>query len=154
MTLDMSILLILGLIMPVALFFLFGINGLSRSEKIIRGFYWVLRDKYPRSYIQQNKIIRRIRKCFGLKTKGSIHWVTCLVHYIQLFVLLSPIFMLITLCFIPKETVIIMFLFIAVFIPFVSCVILHGVFTFLQILRCEKIKKTNPKYSKHNLEYY
>ena len=147
---DVCILLI-ALFAPLILVFLSGINGFKRRERSIREFYYILREKYPRSYVQQNKILKFVRKCFGMEIKGTIHWITCFLHYFQIVFAISPIFMLIIFLVKQSEQVIYTFLAIGIALPFGLFYILMEIFTMLQVIRCKKIKKTIPRYSKSEI---
>ena len=136
------------MVLPLVLVFLSGINGFRRCEEYICNFYWPLREKYHRSYVKQNKTIKFVRKCFGMETKENIHWITCLLHYLQIIATISPVFMLVTFLFIPLKQTVIVFLIFGFSLPFGLCVILHWIFFSLQVLRCVKIRKTDPKHSK------
>ena len=141
-------LLLVGIPIPFVLFFFAGIFSLKRKENEIREFYWALREKYFHSYIKQNKIIKFIRKCLGLETKKHIHWITCLLHYIQIVTFISTILVMVVLLFVPREDLIGILWLIGIAVPFGVFFILLGIFHFLQLLRCEIIKKKDPKYSK------
>ena len=152
MSFDTKDLLLIGIALPFVVVFLSGINGLKRQEKQISDFYWPLREKYPRSYVKQNKVIKFIRKCFGMQTKDNIHWMTCVLHYLQLISVISPIFMLITFLFVPLEEIVVAFLVFGFSFPFGLLVILAALFYSLQTWRCVGIKKKDPKHSKR--EFY
>lgn len=152
MTSDTIWLLLVSIVMPFVLFFLSGANGFRRCEEYIYDFYWPLREKHPRSYVKQNAIIKVVRKCFGMQTKNNIHWFTCFLHYLQILMVISPIFMLITLLFVPSQKIIIAFLLLGISLPFGLSVILNQIFFSLQVLRCMKIKKTDNKHSKREFQ--
>lgn len=119
-------------------------------ERSVREFYTALRKKYVHSYVRQNRLIKFIRKPFGMKTDGTIHWLTAFSHYLQIMMLFGPVLLLILPLFLPAK------------ITFGICgaitmgpLCLIGLITIpfdiLQLCRCKKIKKTNPVYSKCKL---
>ena len=144
-------LFLLSIIFPYVIFFLLALNGLNLRgfEESTRDFYWALRDKFPREYVEQNKIIKTVRKWMAMKTKGTIHWMVCVMHYLHIFMTIFPIFTLIVFCIIPTEQTVILFLMLS---PFGMIVILRELYVWQQYARCKKIKKTDPKYAKHDID--
>ncbi len=136
-------------LIPLVLFFFVGVM-IRRHERSIRNFYWMLREASPKSYVKQNKIIRLIRKLFGLKTDGSIHRMICLYHAIQIFTLFSPMGRLFVPLFVPPEYVSTVCCLIMV-IPVALCFITYDVFTVIQHAKCKKIQKKYPAYAKIEL---
>ena len=126
---------------------------IRRREDAVSCFYWPLRKKYPRSYVKQHKIVKSIRKRFGLDTKGTIHWMHCLYHYLQLVMLISPILLLVLFLFMPPlKAVLISGIF--AFGPIVFIALSSDILMIVLALRCEKIKKTEPEYSKCKISYW
>ena len=144
-------LLLLSIIFPHVIFFLLALNGLNLRgfEESTRDFYWPLRDKFPREYVEQNKIIKTVRKWMAMKTKGTIHWMVCVMHYLHICMAIFPIFTLIVFCIIPIEQAIVYLL---MLLPFGMIAILREVYIWQQYARCKKIKKTDPKYAKHDID--
>ena len=144
-------LLLLSIIFPYVIFFLLALNGLNLRgfEESIRDFYWPLRDKFPREYVEQNKVIKTVRKWMAMKTKGTIHWMVCAMHYLHICMTIFPILTLIVFCIIPMEQAIVYLL---MLFPFGMIAILREVYIWQQYARCKKIKKTDPKYAKHDID--
>ena len=144
-------LLLLSITFPYVICFLLTLNGLRLRgfEESIRDFYWPLRDKFPREYVEQDKIIKTVRKWMALKTSGTIHWMVCVMHYLHILMTIFPIFTLIVFCIIPIEQAIVYFL---MLLPFGMIAILREVYIWQQYARCKKIKKTDPKYAKHDID--
>jgi hypothetical protein len=124
---------------------------IKRSQKCVSAFYSPLREKYPKSYFKQNKIIKFIRNFYKMDTQSTIHWGYCIYHYIQLTSATSlPIIMILSLFFhtlIPYEKVIsIGFL--------ISCghfgviALTDDLLLLVETSKCKKIKKENAKYAK------
>ena len=147
-------LLLFDIFVPTLFSYLDGVNYIKRCEEYLREFYWVLREKYPRSYVKQNKMIIFVRKHCKLKTEGSIHWMIFFAHYVQVFMAISPAFLLITLPFAFSETLIILFAIIEFAVPFSFIAILVETATTLQAFRCDRIKKKDPSYSKRKVYYW
>ena len=143
--------LLLALILPPIVAFLYGINGLRRSEESIREFYWPLRDKFPREYVNQNRIIKIVRKWMRLKTTGTIHWSTCFFHYFQILLAISPSVMLIAFLITGSDQTVVLFLRFGFLWPLLLLALLDQVFIWIQVSRCKKIKKTDPKYANHEI---
>lgn len=141
MTSDTFVAFLIALIVPMIIVFLSGINGLRRSDERLRENYWRLREKYPRSYVKQSREIKFVRKCFQMETKEKIHWVECIVHYLQIVVALQPLFMLVTFIFVPTKEVAFLFLIFGFCIPFGVSVILYETFFAVQTIRGVRIRK-------------
>lgn len=125
---------------------------ISLYENFVQEFYWGLSEKYVHSYFQPNKVIKFVRKCLGLETKRKLHWVTCLFHYLQIAMVVSPVFMLPVLICIPLEYSLMLCLFIG-FAPFGLMFAINIPFEFIQWIRCEILKKTNPMYANREFHY-
>ena len=123
-----------------------------RNEYFVWEFYWGLSEKYARSYVKPNKVVKFVRKCFGLETKRKLHWVICLFHYLQIAMAISPIFMLPVLICIPLEYAFTLCMFIG-FAPFALMFLINIPFFILQWIRCEILKKTNPMYANRDFRY-
>ena len=142
MTIDTLDCFLMALIVPIVVVFLSGMNGFRRSDERLRENYWKLREKYPRSYVKQNRVVKFVRKYFlQVETKEKIHWVECIVHYLQIVATLSPIFMLITFIFIPTKEVALLFLIFGFCIPYGASVILYELYFALQCIRGIRIRK-------------
>ena len=139
-----------GLFLPIAMAFYSGVI-IKRHEKTIMAFYWALREKYTHSYVTPNKVVNFVRKCCRMKAENSIHWVVCIFHYLQIVMVTSPIFMLLLPIFIPLEKAIGICYIIGLG-PYGVIAFMDGAFLILQVHRCKRIKKTNPKYAKR--EFY
>ena len=144
---DDVFILFLALIVPLFFALLLGGNGIKKSERSTREFYYILREKYPRHYVQQNKTVKFIRRLFKMDAKGKIHWMICLFHYLSIFLTISPLIMLIVFIFMQSMQVVYTFLVIGVSIPCGLYGFLYEIFNFSQACRCNKIKKTIPRYS-------
>ena len=144
-------LLLLSITFSYVVFFILALKGLNlRSfEEATRDFYWALRDKFPREYVEQNKIIKTVRKWMVLKTNGTIHWIVYVMHYLHIFMTIFPIFTLIVFCIIPTEQTVGLLLMLS---PLGMIVILREVYIWWQYARCKKIKKTDPQYAKHDID--
>ena len=129
-------------------FFLFWGTGraIGRQENSIREFYLPLREKYKRSYIDANRVVKFVRTFYGLKKDYGTHWVTCLLHYLQIAMASIPILMFLVFIFLPSENSLFL-LEISVLIPGGIIMTILIPFALLQFIRCVIIKKTNPKYS-------
>ena len=62
-----------------------------RSEWVVCEFYVALKEKNPRCYVTQRKLVKVVRKFSGLATDMKIHWVYCLGNYLQFIVMISPL---------------------------------------------------------------
>ena len=126
-------------------FFWFLCSGdfIDRHENVVRDFAYALREKYPRSYVQQNKVIKFIRKRFAMRTDRSLHWVICVLHYLQIVMAISPALVLLALLFVPPEKTVVTCLLIQLS-PFGLMAIIRLAFTTLQALRCMRIKRKSP----------
>lgn len=120
---------------------------LKRHERYISDFYWALKEKYPRSYIKQNKVIRFIRKFLGMNTKERIHWMFCFYHYLQIIMLITPIFLLVICWFIPLEITVMIFGWFGIG-PNVFVAVIDTWFMMIQCFRCERIRKRDPKHKR------
>ena len=141
--------LVVSLIAPLIFFFISGIL-VKKHEKCISSFYWVLREKYARSYVNQNAVVRLVRKCFKMELEGTVHWLISLLHLLQAATLLSPLYLLIMLLYLPLKNAIAICIFISLALS-APIVILIEVFTLLQMIRCERIKKKYPEHSTRQL---
>ena len=135
-----------GIILPFVAIFLSGVS-IKRHEKCISSFYWALREKFARSYLKQNKVIKFVRKRLGMDADESVHWIICFFHYLQIVMVISPILILILSLFVQLEKSIVI-CFIIGLGPYGFICITNEIFTVIQVQRCKKIKKINPKYSK------
>lgn len=142
---------LLSFILPFVLFF-FSSTVIKRHENCIDAFYCALREEYSGSYIKQNKPVSFLRKCYGLDIRGTIHWMIGFFHYLQIYMVSSPILMLLSSLFLPLNKVIIMCLIFGQAVPYALISINCEVLTLLQVHRCRRIKKTNPKYSKREIK--
>ena len=140
--------LLITLFGPVVVFFLFGINGLRRFEDYFSNFYWTFRHAYPHSYVKQDKIIKIVRKCFGMQTKNPIHWMTCFLHYLQVAMLVSPIVMLIVFAFVPTEKIVSAFFLFGFILPAGLCGVLMYVLYVVQYFRSIKLDREGRRNSK------
>lgn len=124
---------------------------ISRSEKCVSDFYLPLREKYPKSYFKQNKIIKFVRNFYKMDTQSTIHWGYCIYHYIQLTAATSlPIIMMLSLFFhtlIPYKKVISIGLLI-LWGHFGVIALTDYLLLLVETSKCKKIKKENPKYAK------
>lgn len=121
---------------------------LFRTERLVGNFYWPLREYYPRSYVKQSPLISSLRKKFKMDSTGTIHWFICLMHYFQLVMLTLPPISLLLFLILTKEWA----MRICIMIPLMSFMVTVGgmgyIFTLSQCIKCSKIRKRNPKYSK------
>ena len=125
------------------------ITGISirRVEKYTCAFDYPMKKKYPHSYVRQNKIVKYIRKLYKMDTDNTIHWVICCFHYLQLAAMIAPILVLILSLFVSQETAFCIYLLFS--LGHLGVIGLNSkIFLCIQALRCEKIKKENPKYAK------
>ena len=123
---------------------------IKRHENCLREFYFVLREKHPKFYVKQNKVTKSIRKLFKIKTDGTIHLLVAIFHYEQIGMLLSPLYMLIALIFLPIERSAVIAI-VAANLLFVSFFVTIEIFTLIEMIRCERIKKKHPEHSKKTL---
>ena len=126
----------------------------KRHEESFKGFYKPLREKYPRSYHEQNDVIAFVREISRMNTRDTVHWVVCFCHYTQIYYALAPIWMLFLVIFLPFNDAI------TICIPFghmlpniILCFWLDG-FSILLYIRCRKIQKQNPKYANVKIPYW
>lgn len=139
----------LALLLPIALFFLTG-NGIKRCENSVSAFYHPLREKYPGGYVRQNRVVTFIRKLLRMDTQGTIHWTVCAIHYIQPVMASSPVLTMFLLRFYPFNIAVAWGLVFFTGVPMAFMMILLEVSTWVLVLRCGRIKKTDPKYAKRN----
>lgn len=147
MTADTIWMLLLTLVFPFTVSFCVGRNGYRRNEKDLSTFYKALTEKYPRSYVKQDKVLKTVRKWFKMDTEVRIHWIIYLAHYLQIFSMFSPVLIPIACFFAPIKVVIFFFWVFGFGCPFALSVMLETFWYFLQFFRCLKIKK-DPRYSK------
>lgn len=126
---------------------------IKQDEDIIRAFYVPLRKKYTHSYIKQNKLIQIIRKRLRLYTDGTIHWMISVCHYLQLVMAVVPILVLPLMLFMPIINVFLIYSIVGLG-PIGLIVFIESAFRVLQVQRCKKIKKTDPKYSKCEIHHW
>ena len=110
----------------------------------------VLREKHPKFYVKQNKVTKAIRRFFKIKADGTIHFLVAIFHYEQIGMLLSPLYMLIALIFLPTEKAVIIALVTSQAL-FVLFWITIEIFTLVEMIRCEIIKKKCPEHSQKTL---
>ena len=120
---------------------------IKRGERYACNFYLPLRDGHPKEYFKQPKLIKRLRKYFKLSTYDNLHWVYIMLHYLQIVILCTAALPLILALFYSIDFVVIVHLFAVGSMLFVFRAI-ESIFEFVQGARCNKIKKTNPKYAK------
>lgn len=126
---------------------------IRRSEKCVSSFYYPLREKYPRSYVRQNKIIRFIRTIYKMDTNSSIHWMYCVFHYLQIITIPLSVFVLLIMLIIPscisvEKTVSISM---AASLGHFGLISMGDqMLTCVEVSKCKKIKKENPKYAKRD----
>ena len=147
---DMLFMILVCLFAPILLAFYSGVL-IKRHEKSVSAFDYLLREKYPRSYVKPNKVVKFIRKCCGIKTKKNVYWVHCIYNYLQIVMAVSPVIMIILFFFLPFEDVTFISLIIGL-VPFAFIVFLDIISLFAQWHKCDKIKKSDSKYA--NLEYH
>ena len=123
---------------------------IKRHENCLREFYFVLREKHPKFYVKQNKVTKSIRQLFKIKTDGTIHLLVAIFHYEQIGMLLSPLYMLIALIFLPIERSAVIAI-VAANLLFVSFFVTIEIFTLIEMIRCEIIKKKCPEHSQKTL---
>ena len=123
---------------------------IKRHEKCISSFYWVLREKYPKSYVKQNIIVRLVRKCFRLTTEDTLHWMLALCHFFAVLAVASPLCVPVMLFFVPIKTALAIGIMImcGLFGVFIFSM---EIFTICQMFRCEKIKKKYPEHRTRRL---
>ena len=138
---------------PFVLFFLSSVK-IKRIENSVRSFYLPLREKYPRSYLRLNKVVKFVRKICKMDVKGTFHWMTCVCHYLQIFIILSPISILFMILFVSFSKAVNMWLCLVIGPLFFTVVWLSEIQVVIEASRCEKIKKTNPEYSKKEVIYW
>lgn len=137
--------ILFGMIASLYMFFRAGYL-MNRHEKCLRNFRVALREKYPRSYVKQNKVIKFIRKKYGMDTKRTIHWISWFLYHLQFVIAVPSVLALFLLLFFSPETV-------AIIVWAVSA----GTFGFLavvnetlmlvQVARCNRMRKKDPLYS-------
>ena len=133
-------------IFPYVSVFAIGRRNNAGLETYLRNFYKPLAEKYPRSYVRQNKALKVLRKWLKMDTTRYIHWMTCVIHYIHMVVMILPILSLIVFLFVPTPAVIVAFCVGALCLLAFDSFFVWGLF-FLQHSRCRKIKKNDPRYS-------
>ena len=142
---------LLTFILLYAFAFWYPSYAIQRIERQIVSFYWVLREKYPHSYVRQTKPVRTLRKLFRMENTGTIHWVIGLFHYLQMIILLAPVIALLSFAFYSKSFNISCI--VIVLLPFGMMCIIGPIHTAIQCYKCKRIRKTNTKYSKRRLQY-
>ena len=143
---DEIYMLVFALVVPVLIFF-----GLSRTirlkEEEISCFYIALKEYYPGSYVEQNKIIKRFRKALKMSTTIKIHWVVCVYHYLQILSIVCYFVSRLTFLFFDAFTASLVSLIISVE-PCVIALFWQTWFYLLQYIRGNRIKKTDPRFKK------
>jgi len=138
--------LFFALVVPVLIFF-----GLSRTirlkEKEISCFYIALKEYYPGSYVEQNKIIKRFRKALKMSTTIKIHWVVRVYHYLQILSIVCYFASQLAFLFFDAFTASLVSLIISV-APCVIALFWQTWFYLLQYIRGNRIKKTDPRFKK------
>lgn len=127
---------------------------IKRHEKSFKRFYFPLREEYPRSYHKQNKVIVFVRDLLRMNTDESVHWVVCLCHYAQIYYALAPIWMLFLIVFLPFSDAMVICIPFGHMLPIIILFFWLDGFSFLLSLRCQKIRKINPKYSNVEVLYW
>lgn len=119
---------------------------IKRIERGLRQFYLPLRDEHPKEYVKQTKAIKFIRSHTGLSDYDNIHWVYSVLHYLQIILILgTPLTLASGFFTTVNEADIYIGFFLIVMFAF--CLFSYT-FAIVQATRSDKIKKTNPKYSK------
>ena len=116
--------------------------AIKRNENAFREFDFPLREKYKCSYIRPDKVVCFVRKCYGLNKCNRVHRITCVLHYLQIVMVVSPVFLLPAFVFVPLEKV----GFVCLLITLAPCalfVYVLVIFSIFQYFRCLKIKKTD-----------
>lgn len=122
-------------------------TSVKRIEKALRQFYLPLKDGHPNEYVKQSISIRLIRSHTGLSNYDRIHWVYCVLHYIQIALVLGTPVVLLLRFFMPLEVSIKAYILFWMTLVIVFS-LFADIFACVQATRCSKIRKTNPKYSK------
>ncbi len=135
------------IVFSIVLFYLVG-NTIKRSELLTIEF--PLRMFYPKGYIKQNRVLKFIRSRNKLKTNVDIHWMYYVFHYLQGSLLIVDLVFFLPYFRITIEQTVFIFGILEVAISCCLFIIMHT-FCVIQAHRCNKIKKTNPEYSKCEL---
>ncbi len=147
--------IVICIITAIIMLFLSGVE-IRRSEKCVSRFYYALREKYPRNYVNQNKIIKRIRTIYKMNTNITIHWMYCIFHYIQIIALILPVLLVVLMLILPsfslKKALFIYFRLSIYHFALIS--LLEKVLRCIECSKCKKIKKENPKYAKIDFYYF
>lgn len=148
-------LLFLLLWLALSYFFVFDFGcACKRAEKHYSSFYKPLRQKYSRSYVRQNKILKAFRKFFKMDTTIRVHWAVCVVHYLQMMMIFSSLLPLIAfLSAMPKGMVGVLLL-AGCFCPTVLSGIFYWIFVVSQYYKCLKIQETDSRYATIELPPY
>lgn len=140
---------LLGILSPFISFYLLNVVNF-RAERVVCEFRFALQEKYPRSYVNQTKIIKKVRRICRMGIKEKIHWAHSLGNYLQLFVLFMPGILLVLFILLDVNRIFYKICFFC-FNVLVAWSIFVQIFTLILCFICKKIKKTNPKYSKCGL---
>ena len=142
----------LVIVQPLVMSILAGLV-IRRFERIVSPFYWALKKKYPRSYVKQNKTVKVIRKCQGMETRNDIHWLFCVFHHLQLVMIVSPILRPILPLVLPTDAAIVTYYAIGLG-PFGVIALVGSGSSFVQAVRCQRIKKKDPRYARTDLYHW
>ena len=124
---------------------------IKRLEKAVSEFSYALREKYKRTYVKQNKIIKFIRGIYKMDTSLSIHWMHCVFHYLQLVAvfLSASLFVLFLIIYSRVSFQTAMLICIGISVGHFGIIAIFGrILLCVEIFKCNKIKKENPKYAK------
>ena len=125
---------------------------IKKHEEAFVGFYYPLREKWPRSYHKQNKVITFVRRKTRMDTNDTIHWVICLCHYTQIYYAFAPVWMLFLFIFLPLSDAVMICGVFGHVIPIMIFTLWTEVLSFLLWIRCEIIKRKDPKYAKREIK--
>jgi hypothetical protein len=130
------------------------IGLIKRHEDAFMAFYYPLREKRPRSYVKQNKVITYVRRKIRMDTDDTIHWVICFCHYMQIYCVFAPVWMLFLLIFLPLSDALLISWVFGDGVPLVTFFLWIDGLSFLLDIRCQIIKKKDPKYAKREIKFW
>jgi len=143
---DDMYMLVLAFFVPVLMFFGLA-RTIRRKEKDTSDFYIALKEYYTRSYLEKNKTIKRFRKALKMSTTIKIHWVECVYHYLQILSIVFYFASRLAFLFFDVFTASLASLMISV-APCVIALFWETWFYFLQYIRGNRIKKTDPRFKR------
>ena len=152
---DTKILLCLLLLLALSYYFILEFGyACRRADKYYSSFYKPLREKYPRSYVRQNRVLKAFRKRFKMDTTSRVHWAGCAVHYLQMIMIFSSLLPLIAFLSACSIEVVSVLFWVGWLCPHILSRIFYWIFMLSQYYKCLKIQETDRRYATIELPPY